>query len=114
MRKIIPIVLAIVLLASLSHAFTSPPKLLNKLDNMFEWTKKNMGIQNAVRPPVFISSPPIFKSICESYTELRHDCDNILGIYGLDNVVHILSTPDAYRIETDKTIIQCYKKKQIS
>ncbi len=46
MKKIIPILLAIVLFASLSYAFTSPPGLLNKLDKMFEWTKRNMEVKN--------------------------------------------------------------------
>lgn len=107
MKKIIPILLAVVLFASLTHAFTSPPKLLDKLDEMFSWTKENMGVQNAVRPPVFISSPSIFKSICISYEdeETAYECDETLGIYDFDGVIHILRTPDAYRIEMDKTII---------
>lgn len=105
MKKIIPILLAIVLFTSLSYAFTSPPGLIDKLDKMFEWTKRNMEVQNAVRPPVFISSPPIFNSICASYKKMAHDCDKILGMYGLDGVIHISNTDEVSIYRKEAVII---------
>ena len=82
-KIITPIILAIILFASPAYAFTSPPGLLDKLDEMFVWTREQMDRPNMPRPPIFISSPAIFQNICEHYETASDEfsCDETAAFY---------------------------------
>ena len=106
MKKVIPIVLLLILLAPSAHAFSSPHRLLEKLDAMFEWVKEEMEIPEAKRPPVFISSRQIFFDICKRTTDgtENYECEKVIGLYFVKSrTIHI--SEHSYQSIVDSTII---------
>jgi hypothetical protein len=106
MRKVIPIVLLLIFLASPSYAVSSPPWLLEKLDVMFEWVKQEMDVHEVKRPPVFISSPQIFFDICKYNTDGTEDfdCEDVIGLYFVKpQIIHV--SKEQYPSVVDSTII---------
>ncbi len=80
----------------------SPPELLQRLDVMFAWVERTMGITGGKRPPVFIFTRSMFMTQCEKYKD--HGCNRTLGLY-VFKTSFIYALKQSTTAQTEGTII---------